>query len=99
FSLDDLADLRLRLPSIVRRLFSDYEDEYSRRGWKMFTGIDRVYVNERARNELGWRPEYDFRRVLGRLKDGEEPRSALSQLIGSKGYHNHKFADGPYPVE
>jgi nucleoside-diphosphate-sugar epimerase len=29
-------------------------------GWAMFPTIDRVYVNERARTGLGWRPRYDF---------------------------------------
>jgi len=50
-------------------------------------GIDRVYVNARARNELRWRPQYDFAHVLARLQAGKDPRSPLAQLIGSKGYH------------
>ena len=29
-------------------------------GWTMFPSIDRVYVNERARVELGWAPRHDF---------------------------------------
>jgi UDP-glucose 4-epimerase len=65
----------------------------------MFPSIDRVYVNERARNELGWRPRYDFRYVLDRLKAGEDPRSPLSRIVGSKGYHDRGFSDDPYPVE
>jgi UDP-glucose 4-epimerase len=99
FSAEDLADLRVKLPSVVKRLFPDYEDEYERRGWKMLPGIGRVYVNDRARQDLRWRPHYDFRRVLDRLKAGEDPRSELSRLVGAKGYHDRSFADGPYPVE
>ena len=38
----------------------------------MLPGIDRVYVNERARNELGWRPRYDFRLILDRLQAGDD---------------------------
>ena len=49
---------------VVKRRVPEYEAEYARRGWKMFPGIDRVYVNERARNDLGWQPQYDFRYVL-----------------------------------
>jgi UDP-glucose 4-epimerase len=26
------------------------------RGWRLFSGIDRVYVNDHARRELGWHP-------------------------------------------
>jgi UDP-glucose 4-epimerase len=38
----------------------------------MFEGINRVYDNRRAREELGWRPRYDFRRVLECLRRGED---------------------------
>src|SRR6476469_8259891 len=88
FQPGDLEQLRTNAPQVVRRRFPDYELEYARRGWKMFPGIDRVYVNERARTELGWQPRYDFRRVLDRLKAGEDPRSDLAREIGSKGYHD-----------
>ncbi len=71
----------------------------SAREWKMFPSIDRVYVNERARNELGWLPRYDFDSIIDRLKSGEDVRSPLAQLVGSKGYHAEAFADGPFPVE
>jgi UDP-glucose 4-epimerase len=98
FLPDDLVDLRGNAPQVVRRRVPDYEAEYSRRGWKMFPSIERVYVNERARQDLGWRPFYDFRYVLDRLRAGADPRSPLSRAVGSKGYHAHKFEEGPYPV-
>jgi nucleoside-diphosphate-sugar epimerase len=98
FSPDDLCDLRANAPLVVRRRVPDYEAAYARRGWKMFPSIDRVYVNERARMDLGWRPRYDFRYVLDCLKAGDDPRSPLSRAVGSKGYHARKFAEGPYPV-
>ena len=54
---------------------------------------DRVYVNERARAELGWRPRYDFRHVVERLSKGEDDvRSPLAKLVGSKGYHARPLA-------
>jgi UDP-glucose 4-epimerase len=98
FSPDDLRDLRGNAPLVVRRRIPDYEAEYARRGWRMFPSIDRVYVNERARKELGWRPRYDFRCVLDRLTASEDFRSPLARAVGSKGYHAQKFAGGPYPV-
>jgi UDP-glucose 4-epimerase len=58
-----------------------------------------VYVNERARNELGWLPRYDFHSIIDGLKRGDEVRSPLAQLVGSKGYHAQVFSDGPFPVE
>ncbi|HEX4593641.1 MAG TPA: NAD(P)-dependent oxidoreductase [Bryobacteraceae bacterium] len=99
FERADLPDLRANAPAVLKRRVPEYEAEYARRGWKMFPGIDRVYVNERARVELRWRPRYDFRYVLVRLSSGDDPRSPLACAVGSKGYHSRKFAGGPYPVE
>jgi nucleoside-diphosphate-sugar epimerase len=84
---DDLAAIRHDLPSVVRRLFPDYEELYTQRGWRMFPSIERVYVNDRARHELGWSPRYDFRFALDRIAHGADPRSPLALSIGAKGYH------------
>lgn len=99
FSPSDLQELRFDAPRAARRRVPDYEAEYVRRGWKMVPSIDRVYVNERARDELGWQPRYSFNSIIDRLRAGEEMRSPLARLIGSKGYHAEKFAEGPYPLE
>jgi nucleoside-diphosphate-sugar epimerase len=95
---DDLPEVRVNAPLVVRRRAPDYEAEYARRGWRMFPGIDRVYVNERARKDLGWRPRYDFRHVLDRLRAGADFRSPLARAVGSKGYHAYHSEAGPYPV-
>ena len=87
FTRDDLAAIRHDLPSVVRRLFPDYEQLYAQKGWRMFPSIERVYVNDLARRELGWSPRYDFRFALDRLRDGADPRSRLALSIGAKGYH------------
>ena len=99
FRPDDLAELRVNAPGVVQRCVPAYAAEYDRRQWKLFPTIDRVYVNERARNELGWRPQYDFRSNLDRLRAGDDLRSPLARMVGSKGYHAEVFSDGPYPVE
>ncbi|WP_020472839.1 NAD-dependent epimerase/dehydratase family protein [Zavarzinella formosa] len=98
FQPEDLAELRTNAPVVVRRLAPGYEEEYARRGWKMFPGIGRVYVNEKARRELGWQPRYDFQRIIESLKADEDPRSPLAHEVGSKGYHEREFENGPYPV-
>jgi UDP-glucose 4-epimerase len=99
FDPDHLAELRTSAPSVLKRLLPRYEETYRRRGWVMFPGIDRIYVNEKARRELGWNPKYNFDFVLELLDAGEEPRSPLARAVGSKGYHAGLFADGVYPVE
>jgi UDP-glucose 4-epimerase len=96
FGRVDLADLRTDAPAVVGRLFPEYEAIYAERGWKMLPGLDRVYVNDRARTDLGWAPRYDFRYALDRLQAGEDPRSRLALAIGAKGYH--PVSTGPYTV-
>jgi UDP-glucose 4-epimerase len=95
----DLTGLRANAREVLRLRVPEYEAEYARRQWKAFSSIDRVYVNERARNELGWRPQYDFQAVVRRLQAGDDMRSPLSLLVGSKGYHAQVFSEEPYPVE
>ncbi|MGH9197970.1 MAG: NAD-dependent epimerase/dehydratase family protein, partial [Acidimicrobiia bacterium] len=99
FEPHDLFQLRTDAPGVVRRLFPDYEELYRPRNWRMFPGIDRVYVNHRAREELGWKPRFDFRHVLERLMHGDAVFSSLARAVGSKGYHARSFEEGPYPVE
>ena len=99
FQPEHLSRLRADAPAVVASLFPDYDEEYGRRGWKMLASVDRVYVNQRARAELGWRPHFDFRRVLDSLRRNEDIFSPLARVVGSKRYHTQSFDDGPYPVE
>jgi UDP-glucose 4-epimerase len=99
FEPQHLLQLRRDAPEVVRGLFPDYEEVYRPRSWRMFPGIDRVYVNHRARAELGWAPRFDFRHVLDCLRSGDEVFSPLAKAVGSKGYHAQSFQEGPYPVE
>jgi UDP-glucose 4-epimerase len=99
FRQGDLERLRVDARSVVRECVPEYEDVYRRLNWKMFPSIGRVYVNERARQELGWLPRYDFGYVIRCLKAGVDFRSELARAVGSKGYHDEVFSQGPYPVE
>ena len=98
FSPDDLPDLRADAPRSVRRHVPQYEAAYERRGWKMLPSIDRVYVNEQARRELDWKPQYDFKYIIDCLESGNDLRSPLARVTGSKGYHAPVSSEGPYPV-
>jgi len=99
FSRDDVAELRSDLPRVLRRYVPGFEAEYARRSWRMIPGIDRVYVNDRARAGLGWQPRHDFRTLVARLQTDDDIRSPLAREVGSKGYHDRVFRDGPYPLE
>ncbi|MGR7023275.1 NAD-dependent epimerase/dehydratase family protein [Geodermatophilus sp. URMC 62] len=94
FRPEHLAELRTDAPAVVARLFPDAADLYDRLGWRLFPGIDRVYVNDAARADLGWTPAYDFRAALDLLARGRPPRSDLALTVGAKGYHAE--STGPY---
>jgi len=87
FLRDDLAELRADAPIVVTRRVPGWEEVYAARGWRMLDSLDRVYVNDRARRDLGWEPRWTFAYALERLRAGEEPRSDLARAVGAKGYH------------
>ena len=87
FEREDLAQLGVDAPAVLARHFPDYPALYRDRGWEMLPTLDRVYVNQLARDRLGWRPKYDFAHVLRSLEAGRDYRSDLTLAIGSKGYH------------
>lgn len=97
FEQRHLAALARDAASVVRELYPDCAELYAARGWRLFPEIDRVYVNARARRELGWRPEFDFAHVLQSLRAGQDFRSTLAREVGSKGYHDAVFDGGPLP--
>lgn len=87
FQPDDTAQLGIDAPSVLAKYFPEFPAIYAARGWKMLPTLDRVYVNAHARQRLGWRPKYDFGHALRCLAAGEDYRSPITLLIGSKGYH------------
>lgn len=99
FDRTHLAELRADAPAALDRVAPEWREEYTRRGWRMFPSIDRVYDNGAARRDLGWDPQFDFRHALARLRAAADPRSELARAVGAKGYHPGRFADGIYPVE
>jgi nucleoside-diphosphate-sugar epimerase len=99
FLPEDLPTLNTNANEIVRKRVPEFTDIYASLEWKMFDRVDRVYVNNAARADLGWRPAYDFRRILQLSQAGKTPMSDLAISVGSKGYHDTIFTDGPYPVD
>jgi UDP-glucose 4-epimerase len=92
FTRGDAAELGRDAPAVLARLAPEYPSIYSALGWKMLPVLDRVYVNDRAREVLKWRPEYDFSRALKALAAGADWRSPLARQVGSKGYHRASAA-------
>ena len=98
FSKNDLMNLQLNAHEVVKNIYPEYEGLYKNKNWKMFPKIGRVYVNKKARTELGWQPKYDFKHVLNCLKENKGFWSPLALAVGKKGYHEEVFEVGPYPV-
>jgi UDP-glucose 4-epimerase len=98
FLREDCARLRADAPAVVSLRAPGWRDEYARRGWRMFPGIDRVYDNALARSDLGWRPKWDFAAIVERLRETGDIRGPLAREIGTKGYHAERFEGAPYPV-
>jgi nucleoside-diphosphate-sugar epimerase len=99
FSWEHRPELRTDAPSVLRRIFPDYAGQYERRGWMMFPTIDRVYVNDLARTELGWQPRWNFPHLLDQLAAGRDTHSALARAVGFKGYHAGRHGDETYPTD
>ncbi len=87
FTREDLAELGRDAPAVLARHVPEFASAYAARGWKMLPILDRVYVNDRAREKLGWKPVYDFRTALARVAANQDFRSELAREIGYKGYH------------
>ncbi|KAM5343228.1 hypothetical protein ACJ41O_014194 [Fusarium nematophilum] len=72
-----------------REVFAD-------RGWGHLKRIDRVYDSSKAVEELGWKPEYTFTKVVELVQQGKEWRSELTAKVGKRGYH--PVSTGVYTV-
>lgn len=60
FQFEDVQLLREHGQEVVQKYYPEYVDIYERKGWKMLSNFDRVYVNDLARKELHWEPKYTF---------------------------------------
>lgn len=56
FRKEDCPQLRNNAQQAIDRYVPQAKEIYERRGWSMFAGLDRVYMNQHAREALGWEP-------------------------------------------
>jgi nucleoside-diphosphate-sugar epimerase len=94
FTRGDLPALRVAPAAVVAGHHPAYERVFAARGWRMLPDIERVYVNDRARRDLGWQPRCDFGAAVAALEAGRDPRSALARTIGAKGYGERDRSHG-----
>ena len=98
FQSSDLALLNTDAAAVVEQYAPAFRGIYQQLGWQMFPRITRVYDNTKARELLGWKPQFDFHSALAALAKGEDYRSPLTSMVTAKRYHKQTFDRGPYPV-
>lgn len=68
FDRSEAVELKSDAAAVISRHFPDAARLYARRGWKLPTGIGRVYDASRALRDLGFKCRTDFEQVLGALR-------------------------------
>ncbi|WP_183565826.1 NAD-dependent epimerase/dehydratase family protein [Mucilaginibacter sp. SP1R1] len=64
FGKSDLTQLKHSPADVILRYFPEAREIYQRRNWVFPKSIDRVYVCDKARQYLGYQPEYTFAYLL-----------------------------------
>jgi nucleoside-diphosphate-sugar epimerase len=99
FTRADMAELRTDAAAVFARRVPLAAGLWKERGWRFPDTLDRVYINARARQDLGWRPRFDLNAIAARLSSGESVHTPLSQLVGSREYANSQYHLGVFHPE
>ena len=99
FRQEDRQALTTDAARVISGYYPQVEETFQRIGYRLPNAIGRVYDSRLAVQKLGWRPRFNFARVLSQLAAGQQIGSDLTRLVGVKGYHDQVFEDGPFPVE
>lgn len=71
FQESDCAELILNAPTTLKKHYPSYKEIFDKMGWKMFSSLSRVYDNKKAREHLGWWPQYNFSEALEKIASGK----------------------------
>ncbi|WDF78228.1 NAD(P)-dependent oxidoreductase [Mucilaginibacter sp. KACC 22773] len=64
FGKDDLVQLKYNPEGVILKFFPEAKDIYRRKNWFFPESIDRVYVCNKAKQILGYQPQFDFEYLL-----------------------------------
>ena len=64
FGKDDLVQLKHNPEEVILKYFPEAKDIYRHKNWVFPGSIDRVYVCDKAKQVLGYRPQFDFEYLL-----------------------------------
>jgi nucleoside-diphosphate-sugar epimerase len=96
FTRADMAPLRTDAAAVFARRAPFAAAVWNERGWRFPDRLDRVYVNERARRDLGWRPRFDLNAIAARVTRGESVQTPLSHVVGAKEYPGSSYHIGVF---
>ncbi len=96
FEPSDAGRVRYDLASLLDERVPEWAAVADTQGWTLPAGLDRVYDSRRARDVLGWRPQWDVHAVLAAVADGAPVQTPLSRRVGAKGYHPGGLVAGMY---
>lgn len=75
FSKDDLYDLKHNTRKLLQKKIPELIDLFKTNNWQIPESIDRVYVIEKAKKELGYVPRFNIRELLNEELFGGQPLS------------------------
>ena len=96
FRREDLPQLRTDAAAVFTRRAPVAAEVWAERGWRFPSRIDRVYVNDSARRELGWRPRFDLTAIAQMVSSQGNVRTPLSRQVGSKEYAGSTYHRGTF---
>lgn len=96
FQPEDMAELRTDATAVFARRAPLAAAVWKEQGWRFPDVLDRVYVNTRARHDLGWRPRFDLNTIAARVANGRPVRTPLSQVVGAKEYPGSMYHLGVF---
>jgi UDP-glucose 4-epimerase len=96
FRREDLPQLRTDAAAVFARRAPLAATVWAERGWRFPSRLDRVYINARARRELGWRPRFDLETIAEMVAADGTVRTPMARQVGSKEYVASSYHRGAF---
>lgn len=96
FRREDLLQLRTDAAEVFKRRAPVVAAVWAERGWRFPSRLDRVYVNDLARRELGWQPRFDLTAIAEMVARDGIIRTPLARAVGSKEYVGSTYHRGAF---
>jgi UDP-glucose 4-epimerase len=96
FRPEDLPQLRTDASGVFKHRAPRAAAIWAVRGWRFPSRLDRIYVNDRARRELGWQPRFDLNAIAEMVATDGTFRTPLARQVGSKEYVASSYHRGTF---